>query len=621
MKALEKDRARRYETANGLAMDIRRHLAGEAVVAAPPSASYRLRKVLRRHRGTFTAAAAVAIALLVGVVGFAWQASVASEQRDRALAAEAETGKRADELTLVAEFQAGMLQQIDPTRAGQELTANVTARFATALAKSGAPEAEQAERVEAFRRQWSFVNATDAARELIDATILKPAIAAIDQQFRGQPAVDAQLRQTLAIRYRELGLYDAALPLQTSALATRRRVLGEDHPDTLHSIQEMGGLLMAHGKFAEAEPFHLEALAKRRATLGEDHRDTLTSIHDLGMLLEAQGKRTRAEPLLREALAKRRRVLGDDHPETLVAINDVGFLLSNQGDVEGALPYYVESLERSRRVLGEDHKDTLISINNMGYLLQAQGKHAEAEPFFRESLVKRRRVLGEDHPNTLTSINNMGMLLQAMNRLDEAEPLLREALAKRRLVLGDDHPITLGAINNMALLLHTQGRLEQAEPLYRESMERTLRVFGGDYPETLRRTGNLGALFVEQGRHADAITLLAPIEPTARAVFQGPQERLLALLLKHLGKARTGAAKSAADFAAAAGNLLEAHALIVKVRGEGHKDTRDFVLALVRCYGAWDEAEPGAEHGAQRALWQAKLDALPAPAVKGGSGK
>ena len=75
MKALEKDRGRRYETASGLAADIRRYLADEPVVACPPSAAYRFRKFARRHRATFcTVAAIVAASLLVGLASTTWQA-------------------------------------------------------------------------------------------------------------------------------------------------------------------------------------------------------------------------------------------------------------------------------------------------------------------------------------------------------------------------------------------------------------------------------------------------------------------------------------------------------------------------------------------------------------------
>ena len=82
MKCLEKDRARRYETANGLAADLKRHLNNEPVVARPPSTAYRLQKAWRRNKLAFTAAAVVAAALVVGMGVSTWQAIVASRARN-----------------------------------------------------------------------------------------------------------------------------------------------------------------------------------------------------------------------------------------------------------------------------------------------------------------------------------------------------------------------------------------------------------------------------------------------------------------------------------------------------------------------------------------------------------
>ncbi|MFI5240080.1 MAG: serine/threonine protein kinase, partial [Gemmatimonadales bacterium] len=127
MKALEKDRTRRYQTANGLAMDVRRYLAGEPVLAAPPSTLYRARKFVRRHKGAVAAGSLIAAALVIGVAGFAWQAHIARA--------------RADELERVSAFQAAMLGQVDPTEAGKLLSDDVRIKFANALTEAGVPEA------------------------------------------------------------------------------------------------------------------------------------------------------------------------------------------------------------------------------------------------------------------------------------------------------------------------------------------------------------------------------------------------------------------------------------------------------------------------------------------------
>ena len=548
MRALEKDRQRRYPTANALAMDVQRYLGGEPVIAAPPGAAYRLGKFVRRHRGGVLAASAVAAALVVGAFAFAWQAKVARGQRDRAVAAEAQARKGAEELRKVSDFQAAMLAQVDPATAGRMLTKEVTEAFGKALAEAGVPERARAVQVAGFSGQWSRVNATDAARNLIDLTILKPAVRAIDTRFADQPAVDAQLRQVLADLYKTLGLYKAAWPLQERAFETRRRVLGEEREETLRSLGAKGDLLRAQGKLAEAEPFLEDAMVRSRRVLGAEHPFTLVSMNNLGYTLHLQGRHAEAEPLCREALGKMRRVLGEDHretlatqgnlalvlqalgrleeaeavyrdslgrhrralgeeaPETGVAVSNLGYLLIAQGRFVEAEPLVREALETSRRVLGEEHPDTIVAINNLGYVLQYQGKLAEAEPYQREAVEKNRRAVGADHPNTLAAMNNLALLLQDLNKYDEAERLLREALAARRRVLGEEHPDTIATLGNLGRFLQAVDRLAEAEPVLRETLEKKRRVRGAEHPDTLTSINNYGVVLEAMGRPAEAET-------------------------------------------------------------------------------------------------------------------
>src|SRR5262245_20602584 len=452
LKCLEKQRDRRYETANALARDIQRYLADEVVEARPPSAGYRLKKCVRRHKVQVIAGGLVAAALVAGMVGTGLalkralhaESDLSAQLGETKKAQEAEKA-RADELKQVSDFQEKILAQVDATMAGVKLTADVNRRFAAALEKEKdkAPEAERAKLADAFRAQWARIVATDVAKDLIDETILKPAVKAVDAQFKNQPIVDAQLRQALADRYRGVGLYDAAYPLQKSALETRRRVLGEDHPATFDSINSMGALLQIQGKYAEAEPYFHGALEKRRHVLGEEHPETLSSINNMGWMLTSQGKYAQAEPYYREAIEKFRRMLGEEHPQTLSSIGNMGQLLQEQGKFAEAEPYCREAMEKSRRVLGEEHPQTLVTINIMSCLLQEQGKLAEAEQYCREAMEKFRRVLGEEHRETLVAINNFAVDLMRQDRLAEAEPYLREVMEKFRRVLGEEHPDTL----------------------------------------------------------------------------------------------------------------------------------------------------------------------------------
>jgi serine/threonine protein kinase/tetratricopeptide (TPR) repeat protein len=513
MRALEKDRQRRYPTANALAMDVQRFLSGEPVVAAPPGAAYRAGKFVRRHRAGVLGAAAVAAALLAGAVAFAWQAKVARDERDRAVAAEARTRRTADELREVSDFQAAMLAQVDPAAAGRLLEKEVADGFEKALGEAGVPQRARAAQRDAFVRQWRRVNATDAARNLIDRTILRPAVAAIDARFADQPAVDAQLRQVLADLYKTLGVYDAAKPLQERALETRRRVLGEESEETLRSLGASGDLLRAEGKLAEAEPILRDALERSRSALGAEHPFTLVSLNNLGYLLHLQGRNDDAERLCREALGAMRRVLGEGHRETLATQGNLAQALQALGRLEEAEAVYRDSLARHRRALGEEAPETVVAVSNLANLLLARGRFAEAEPVLREALAMSRRVLGEEHPDTVTAINNLGYSLQFQGKLDEAEPFEREAVEKYRRAVGPDHPSTLAAMNNLALLLQDQRKYAEAEALLREALAGRRRVLGDEHPDTIACLGNLG-------RFLQAVDRLAEAEPVLRETLE-----------------------------------------------------------------------------------------------------
>ncbi len=575
-KAMEKDKLRRYQSAEALGADIRRYLRNEPIAARPASSWYQLQKFSKRNPGLVAGIVVAFVFLSAGLVlalmGRADAVRARDAERVAKLAAErseteaeaaaARERERADELARVSDFQSDMLAQLDPTEAGELLTADVLARFADSIAKTGVPEPHLSEQVDAFGRQWERVNATDAARELIDRTILRPAIQAIDRQFGQQPLVEAQLCQTLANLYRNLGLNDAALPLQERALSTRRRELGNDHPVTLESTGNMGSLLSEQGRLSEAEKYLRETLEKRRRVLGEEDPNTLVSINNYASVLQDMGRLAEAEVYYREDLEKSRRLLGEDHPDTLISINNMGYLLKVQGRLSEAEQYYREDLEKSRRLLGEDHPDTLISINNMGLLLQDQGKLAEAEKYLLEVLERRRSLLGEEHPRTLTSINNLGVLLKAQGRLAEAEPYHREGMEKARRVLGEDHPDTLISISNMGTLLMEQGKWAEAEAYYLDALERRRRVLGEDHPSTLLSLYQLGNGMIRSDLFAEAV-------PFIEAYVAGCQ----------------------------------------RVFGPTHERTRIAMRQAVLLYEAWDRAEPDQGHGLKAAEWKARMEA------------
>ena len=293
------------------------------------------------------------------------------------------------------------------------------------------------------------------------------------------------------------GRYDEAEPLYRRALEARERTLGNEHPDTLTSVNNLALLLRRTGRYDEAEPLYRRALEARERTLGNEHPDTLISVNNLAVLLDNKGRYDEAEPLYRRALEASERTLGNEHPDTLISVNNLAALLDKKGRYDEAEPLYRRALEARERTLGNEHPDTLTSVNNLALLLRRTGRYDEAEPLYRRALEARERTLGNEHPSTLSSVNNLAVLLYKKGRYDEAEPLYRRTLEARERTLGNEHPDTLRSVNNLAALLDKKGRYDEAEPLYRRALEARERTLGNEHPDTLISAKNL-ELFLKE---------------------------------------------------------------------------------------------------------------------------
>ena len=514
MKALEKDRVRRYATAHDFAQDIQRHLTGAPVVAAPPTAVYQLRKFVQRNRGLVAASLAIAISLVGGLAAFAWQASVASE--------------RADQLALVAGFQEQMLGQLDATDAGIRLMSDLRRSHTVALENSAVEPPARSGRSEAFAQELSRVSGTDAAAAIVDAMFLAPAATAVASRFGDQPLVAATLRQTLANGYRKLGRYDQAEQLQRLALDALDAGLGSQHADTLRACHDLAAVLDQLGRYAEAEPFHRRALTGRRQLLGAEHADSLLSQASLGGNLRYQGRLAEAEPLLEAALAGTRRIRGAEHRETLCLLNAVGYLRIDQGRQAEAEPFWREAYTTGERVFGADDPDTIVWTNNLGGLLDGLGRHTDAESCYRAAFAAAQRVHGLDHPATANLQQNVANCLQLQKRHAEAERLARRALEVRARVLGDDHPDTLHSMSGLGAALRDLGKLGEAEPYLRTAWTSSSRRLGKEHPQTLRAGTSLAVLLQNGGQSVAAEALYRELLETSLPVWgERHDERLL----------------------------------------------------------------------------------------------
>ncbi|RDW92542.1 hypothetical protein BP5796_01936 [Coleophoma crateriformis] len=242
-------------------------------------------------------------------------------------------------------------------------------------------------------------------------------------------------------------------------------LVSKDWGERINLVRKVGMCLGREGRFNEAGVLMAEVMEIDKKVLGNENPQTLTSMNDLAYLFFRQGKYDEAEPIYRQTLQLRAKVLGDEHPDTLGSRHNLALLLKSQGKYDEAEPIYRQTLQLSAKVLGEEHPDTLTSRNNLALLFYYQGKYDEAEPIYRQTLQLSAKVLGDEHPDTLGSRNNLAGLLESQGKYDEAEPIYRQTLQLRAKVLGEEHPDTLQSRNNLAGLFHRQGKYDEAEPI------------------------------------------------------------------------------------------------------------------------------------------------------------
>jgi eukaryotic-like serine/threonine-protein kinase len=478
MCCLEKDRTRRYQTAESLAADIQRHLRGQAVLAAPPSRVYQLRKFVGRHRAGVSAACVMVVSLVVGLSAALWQAGIAARERDVAEARRKDTEQ-------VADFQATQLGGIDPQLMGTRLREDLLAESDSAGARLGLDEESRRARRDALGQQLSGVNLTNVALSGLNRNIFQRTINAIDKTFGDQPRVRARLLISTGAALSSLGLYEEAVSVQSRALEICRRELGEEHTHTLEAYNDLGYSQLHSRDFDQAEANLRRAIDGRRRVLGEDARETLISMTNLAALDKARRRLAAAEEEDREVL----RLLqwtgrAEDHEISVRVLSELSVTLLLREKLDEAETFSRQAVELSRRSTGDESPATLSALSNLASVLMSRGNLDESAAIMSEVVGTSRRVLGDQHPRLASAVNNLGVMLARLQRLDEAEPLHREVLEKNRAQLGEAHTDTLTAVNNYGLLLMLRGKNAEAAELMSEGVSASLA--GGEAAMAIR---------------------------------------------------------------------------------------------------------------------------------------
>jgi serine/threonine protein kinase/tetratricopeptide (TPR) repeat protein len=486
MKALEKDRTRRYASANVLALDVQCFLANEAIFARPPSQVYRFQKLVSRNRLLFGAMGVIVLLLVGSLVVVSLTLSKERRERQSAVTASVKSQQ-------VVAFLEDMLNRAGPQIArGRDSTMML---------------------------------------EILNETTMH-----LKTELTDQPAVEADLRDLIGKLYEQMGMWPQAEEMEHTALAIRQREFGADSPEVAESLNDLGLEFMAEKKYPEAEKAHAQALAIRRQRLGDENTETATSLNDLAAAYRDQGKLKEAEAMAQEALRVRRKLLPADHVDIADSLRNLSMIEGSEGKWADAKKMAELALEMRRKVLGPDHPFVADSLEDVAWAASGMGQYDEAEKLDAQALVLRDQVHGDAHPDIGRTLNALGQILSNRGDLPTSDAVLKATLAIQRKLLGEDNQSTLDTLDALGRVLKSEGKTAEAEAVLRETLEVWRKRGDDDNKQRLMTMRDLGEALEHEGRWPEAEAIWRESLPLWRK-RGGKEEKESMYTLRTLGLA------------------------------------------------------------------------------------
>jgi serine/threonine protein kinase/Tfp pilus assembly protein PilF len=460
-KALEKKAPLRYQNVSAFGEDVSRFLAGQPILARPPSAMYQLRKMALRHKLGFAFAASLLVLIAAFSIGMSIQARRIARERDRANQ-EAETSKQ------LSEFLVGLFTVSDP---GEARGNSVTARE---ILDKGAQKIEgelgdrpipKAEMMRTIGGVYTSLGLYKQAQPLLEKSLAITRTAA-----SSTPLAKSNSLLQLAILYDTQGRFTEALPLAQESLLIREKALGPEHLDAARALLEVGIIHRKTGKYADAKRCLERSLAIREKALGPEHVEVMDALSHLGWLYTLMRNYPEATRCYERVLAVREK-LGPDQPEVAMALSDLGLVRVDMGDYDAALKFLQRALAIREKVLGPNHYEVANTVDGIGTVFWYQGKLQEARPYYERALEIREKAFGPEHFHVAGSLHNLALLLSTMGEEEKSRPLDERALAIEEKVFGPENPNLAQGFYNLAILLSRLGEYSEARRLLGRALE------------------------------------------------------------------------------------------------------------------------------------------------------
>ena len=538
-KCLRIESDKRYASATELAADLRNYLGGYPVSARDPGALQRGFKFAKRNLVATSAIAMTVIALAVFLAISVKQQAATESAR----------------------------QQAERERARAEETTD----FLVELFDANKPSENLGEEL--------------SARDILDR-----GLAQLDE-LQQQPALKADLLETLAGVFNNMGDFDKALELITASLQIKEDIYADEPQEIASTLNLLSRLYVWYGRYEESLPIAQRALDIRRARFGDDHADTLSSLGAVGYALQRLGRTNEAEVALQAVVDGRKKVFGEYHEKVTTAINNLAILYGEAGNTDRSLELLGQVVERNEKELPAEHPAVAMDWYNYGYSLGIAGRYDESIAAFQRSIDIRLKVQGEEHPFVAIGLFAMSNMQDAAGMHRIATTKMREAYELARKIFIRPHIELIMIEAALGNVEATYGDQQYAEKLLRAAYVQQVELFGEDSGDALLISSKIGVLRVAQDRPAEALAILEPL--AARKDEDDRLYRIQGVLVQ--AYTRLG------EMEKAEATIATGEQAIIEVDAQNHPRGGDAYLAFAMAYLAMDRLGD-AENSLQQAI-------------------